>query len=340
MDPVSQAALGAAVGVAVMGRKRPVWQAVLAGAVIGTLPDLDIFIDKGDAINNMVLHRAETHAFFWQLLASFPIAYLLALVTGSKPLLMRWWLLTVVGLFTHAILDGLTIYGTRLALPFSDHPFGLGSLFIIDPLYTLPLLLGILITAFVRTEKRRRWNSWGLVVSTLYAGWAVGVQAHVTEKVMSTPEAAGLNASSVLVIPTPFNTVLWRIVLRHEDSYHEGFYSLLDPLTAPGRPMRFTRYERGAELDAATQDMSQANQVRAFSKGFYALSDDGQYISITDLRMGQHPFYAFSFRFAEHSSPLHEIKPQRIVQRMPLEPGLQWLRQRILGKDQVLLQLE
>ena len=143
MDPVSQAALGAAVGVAVMGRQRPVWQAALAGAVIGTLPDLDIFIDKGDAVNNMVLHRAETHAFFWQLLASFPIAYLLARVTRSSELFGRWWLMTVLGLFTHSMLDALTIYGTRLALPFSDHPFGLGSLFIIDPLYTLPLLLGL-----------------------------------------------------------------------------------------------------------------------------------------------------------------------------------------------------
>ncbi len=70
MDSVTQAALGAAVGVAVMGRSRPVWQSALAGAVVGTLPDLDVFIDKGDPIRNMVLHRAETHALFWQALAS------------------------------------------------------------------------------------------------------------------------------------------------------------------------------------------------------------------------------------------------------------------------------
>ena len=333
MDPVSQAALGAAVGMAVMGRQRPVWQAALAGAVIGTLPDLDVFIDKGDAINDMVLHRAETHAFFWQFLASFPIAYLLALMTRSTELFMRWWLMTALGLFTHSMLDGLTIYGTRLALPFSDQPFGLGSLFIIDPLYTLPLLLGLLITAIVRTENRLRCNSWGLALSTLYAGWAVGVQAHVTEQVMATPEAAGLVASKVLVTPTPFNTLLWRIVLRHEDSYQEGFYSVLDPLTALGRPIRFTRHDRGAEFDAATQGFTKANQIRAFSKGFYALSNDGRYISITDLRMGQHPFYAFSFRFAEHTSPLRKIEPQRIVRRIPLDPGLEWLRQRALGED-------
>ena len=336
MDTVTQAALGAAVGIAIMGRRRPVWQAALAGAVVGTLPDLDVFIDQGDAVNNMVLHRAETHAFFWQLLASGPIAYLFAKVTRSTGLIRRWWLMTVLGLFTHAILDALTIYGTQLALPFSDHPFGLGSLFIIDPLYTLPLLVGLLLTGILRSVDRRRWNSWGLALSTLYAGWAVGAQAHVTEQVMATPEAKGLDASRVLVTPAPFNTFLWRVVLRHEDSYQEGFYSLLDPLTDPDRRISFTRHDRGGDLEAATRGFVKANQIRAFSKGFYALSDDGRYVTISDLRMGQHPYYAFSFRFAEHSSPLHEIEPQRIARRMPLEPGLRWLWQRALGEDVIL----
>ena len=158
MDSISQAALGAAVGVAVMGKHRPFWQAALSGAVVGTLPDLDVFIDKGHDINDMVLHRAETHAFFWQLLASFPIAYLLTYITKTSALFKQWWFMTVLVLFTHAMLDALTIYGTRLALPFSDHPFGLGSLFIIDPLYTLPLLIGLLLSGIKRDEERLRWN--------------------------------------------------------------------------------------------------------------------------------------------------------------------------------------
>ena len=47
-----------------------------------------------------------------------------------------------LALVTHPLLDAMTVYGTQLALPFSDHPFGVGSIFIIDPLYTLPLLAG------------------------------------------------------------------------------------------------------------------------------------------------------------------------------------------------------
>jgi inner membrane protein len=334
MDSISQAALGAAVGVAVMGRSRPVWQAALTGAVVGTLPDLDVYLDKGDPIRNMVLHRAETHAFFWQALVSPLIALVLAAATRSLHLLRRWWLMVLLGLVTHAGLDAVTVYGTRIGLPFTDHPFGLGSLFIIDPLYTLPLLLGLLLALAWRGPARRRWNTAGLALATLYAGWSVAAQAHVTAQAMAAPEAAGLPAERVLVTPAPFNTLLWRIVLVRDETYHEGFYSLLDPLVDASRPIRFATHPRGAELDARTADFADADLIRDFSKGFYALSDDGRRVFITDLRMGQHPYYAFSFAFAEHQSePLRAIEPLRLTRRIPLDAGMAWLRRRALGED-------
>jgi inner membrane protein len=247
---------------------------------------------------------------------------------------MRWWLLAVLGLFTHAVLDAMTVYGTQLGLPFTNYPFGLGSLFIIDPLYTLPLLFGLGMTALLRAPSRWRWNAAGLTLSTAYAFWSVAAQAHVTDLVQAAPEARGLSPDRILVTPTPFNTLLWRIVLVHNDHYQEGFYSLLDPKGDAGPKIRFDSFARGAELDRQTAGFADANLIRAFSKGFYALSDDGRRIRITDLRMGQHPFYVFAFAFAEHhSEPLLPIKPVRISSRMPLGPGLAWLWQRLQGVD-------
>ena len=175
MDSLSQFALGAAVGVAVMGRRTAVWKAALCGGVLGTLPDLDALVGHGDPVLDMVRHRAETHALFWQTLAALPLAAVLTLLVGGGrrapsapapssaaaaasarppagglPASSRWgafphWLLTAwLVLVTHALLDAMTVYGTRLALPFSSQPYGLGSIFIIDPLYTLPLLFACL----------------------------------------------------------------------------------------------------------------------------------------------------------------------------------------------------
>jgi inner membrane protein len=334
MDSLTQATLGAAVGVAVMGRRRPVWQAALTGAVVGTLPDLDVFIDKGDAVRDMVLHRAETHALFWQLLATPLVAAALALVTRSWADFRLWLVMVLAGFWTHALLDAMTIYGTRIALPFSDHPFGAGSLFIIDPLYTVPLLLGLAVTGLSRARWRLRWNTAGLVVSTLYAGWSLAAQAHVVDRVMASTAAQGMTREQVLVTPTPFNTVLWRVVLVTDDHYAEGFYSLLDPLQDDPPQLRFAQHPRGGELESRTADFTSANMIRDFSKGFYALSDDGERVRITDLRMGQHPHYVFSFAFAEHQSePLREIVPIRYRARMPVDEGIDWLWRRLNGED-------
>lgn len=328
MDSVTQAALGAALGIAVMGQRRPLWQAALAGAVVGTLPDLDVFIDKGDPIRDMVLHRAETHALFWQALVSPLLAGLLTLLAGPRTLFARWWLLVFLGLTTHSLLDALTVYGTRIWLPFDDAPVGVGSLFIIDPMYTLPLLVGIAVALATRTTLGRRWNLAGLVLSTLYAGWSVAAQATVTREALAAPEAADLGPAQVLVTPTPFNTLLWRIVMVDEAFYYEGFRSLLDPQG----PLQLRRFARGAALDARTAGLGDADLIREFSKGFYALSDDGRQVRITDLRMGQEPYYVFSFAFAEHhSEPLTAIAPVRHGSRIPIGPGMQWLGRRIRG---------
>lgn len=331
MDSISQAALGAAVGIAVIGRRRPVWQSALTGAVIGTLPDLDVLLDKGDEISDMVLHRAETHAFFWQALAAPFIAVIPAWVTRTRALYLRWWLLVFLVLFTHSMLDAMTVYGTRVGLPFTDQPYGIGSLFIIDPAYTLLLLAGLLPVFVLRNPGRLRWNTAGLVLSTLYAGWSVAAQGIVTDRVMADDAIRDLGHDRVLVTPTPFNTLLWRIVVIEHDTYLEGFHSLLDP---PLRPIRFTRFARGGALEAETAGFDKANMIRDFSHGFYALADDGKRVSITDLRMGQHPYYAFSFAFAEHQSePLRAIEPLRFTRRVPLPSGIDWLWRRLQGED-------
>ncbi len=77
MDSLTQLVLGASVTVAVMGRRTAVWKAALWGGVAGTLPDLDALIDHGDAVLNMVLHRAESHSLLF--------LTLLALCMGSGP---------------------------------------------------------------------------------------------------------------------------------------------------------------------------------------------------------------------------------------------------------------
>ncbi len=339
MDSVSQFALGAAVGVAVMGRRTAPWKAALWGGACGTLPDLDALIDYGDPVSNMTLHRAESHSIFWQSLASAPIAAAIAAIDRGASALRdsfpRWLLAVWLVLITHALLDAMTVYGTQLALPFTDHPFGLGSIFIIDPLYTLPLLVGLLVAVRARKPSAHAWNTVGLVLSTAYLAWSAAAQQYVTGIVeadlASRPASPSRQVERVLVTPAPFSTVLWRVLVMRPDGYDEGFHSLLDG----GRPIRYASFPRDRALYEQTREFPAVARIAWFSRGFFRVDERGGAVRITDLRMGQEPFYVFSFAVAQRASAPRPIAPVALGGRegMDLSASLDWLWRRAAGAD-------
>jgi inner membrane protein len=339
MDSVSQIALGAAVAVAVVGRRSSVGKAALWGAVAGTLPDLDVLLAYGDPIRDMVLHRAETHALFWLSLFSLPLAAAVAWLHKEGPIWRRWWLALWLVLVTHPLLDTMTVYGTQLALPFSDHPFGVGSVFIIDPLYTVPLLVGAGWALASRGSARGlAANVAGLVLSTAYLGWGFAAQQHVQRIARAALAAQGIAVEQLLVTPAPLNTVLWRVVAMSGAHYHEGFYGLLDAAPADGQgrggpPIHFDRFPSGHGLARPLSEVAGLRRIMAFSKGFYKLHLQGGRVVVTDLRMGQEPHYAFSFAVAERHSPLQPLLPPVQVGSQPdLALALPWLWRRMQGE--------
>jgi inner membrane protein len=334
MDSVTQFVLGGAVGVLVMGRSQPVLKSALIGGVIGTLPDLDSFIDFGDPILDMVRHRGETHSLIWQAVAAPFIAALLASIDRSLDRFFRWWVMVLLVLTTHAGLDSMTVYGTQLFLPQYDGPIGLGSIFIIDPLYTLPLLFGVLLTVFGR-YKRLLYNVLGILVSCAYLGWSAYAQTEVMLQVKQTPTGKAVSEDRILVTPTALNTLLWRVVVMHDEHYDEGFYTVLDRWRAPEKQIRFTSFKREPAIDAATMNFESANHVRRFSRGFYTISSNDGEVLISDLRMGQQPYYVFSFQFAKRNgNTVTEVpvKAKSLRQELPVVPYLEWIWARIKGE--------
>ena len=334
MDSLSQIALGSAVAIGVMGRRTAVWKAATWGAVAGTLPDLDVVIDHGDALLNMVLHRAESHALFWLTLFAPLLAWIVSRVHREAPLFRHWWLALWLVLITHPLLDAMTVYGTQLLLPFTNHPFGVGSMFIIDPAYTLPLVVGVVAALRMKDAARGlRWNAVGLVLSTAYLAWSVLAQERVEQQARTSLREQGLSAEQVLVTPAPFQTLLWRVVALPDDPadphFHEAYVSLFD---GPA-PVRFTAHDRGARLMATHGQAAPVSRLAAFAGGFVKLSTtpDGQ-LRLTDLRMGQEPDYVFNF----HLGPLHAVgsEPTKQVSERPLVgPALRWIGRRMWGLD-------
>ena len=329
MDSLTQIALGSAVTVAVMGRRTAVWKAALWGAVAGTLPDLDAFIDHGNAILNMTRHRAESHSLLYVTLAAPLLAWAVSRLHGEAALFKRWWLALWLALFTHPLLDALTVYGTQLLQPFTDPPFAVGSIFIIDPLYTVPLIVGVVLALRLKSQRGQRWNAAGLVLSTLYLGWGALAQQQATQVARASLAAQGIAASGLLVTPAPFNTLLWRLVAVTPTQYLEGHYSLLDDSPR----IRWSAHDRGAALMAQHGREPSVARIAAFSHGFYRLSESGDHLFVTDLRMGQEPAYTFHFNLGPPTALVGQaLAPMLESQRPDLGTALPWLWQRMWGK--------
>jgi inner membrane protein len=367
MDSLSQIALGAAVGTAVLGRKVGP-RAALWGAVCGTLPDLDVLIPYGDPVRDFTFHRAESHSLFWLSVASPALALLVARLNRAAGASYREWLALVwLALVTHPLLDAFTVYGTQILLPFSDYPVGLGSIFIIDPVYTLPLVVGVVAAIRLRRrdpDRALRWNAAGLAASTAYLAWTLVAQAQVAGVVNRSLAATPLADGRVLVTPTPFNSLLWRIVVMDDDGYHEGLRSLLDD----SERIALQFHESEPELLQSLQDDWTVRRLAWFSKGFYSVqvagpearvatgtagtisqvlglvdtatagsadgTASGRPIVMTDLRMGQTPWFVFSFVVAERAAGgIVPVPNLQLPTERPPTAVLGWIWRRIMDED-------
>ncbi len=319
MDSITQIALGAAVGETVMnnrvGRKASLW-----GAICGTIPDLDVLIPFGDPVRDFTYHRAESHSLFYMTLATPLVVWLIMRIhKQGREHRWRWGLLVWLAFITHALLDSFTVYGTQIFLPFSNFPVGWSAIFVIDPLYTLPLLIGVLSLFYLRRNPQLayRMNILGLIISTLYLAWSVGVQTHVSGIARDSLQNQNIAANQMITGPAPFNTLLWRTVAMTDSGYVEGFYSILDD----SEMMHLTHYRSDRQLLQPLQDDWAVQRLQWFSKGFYKVSRLGNEILISDLRMGVEPLYFFTFAVGKVSAGRIELQIPRQVEAVQLDMG-------------------
>ncbi len=305
MDSVTQFTLGACVGVAVLGRKIGPRRAALTGGVLGTLPDLDVFIAPDDPIEAFVQHRGWTHSLFVHA-ALTPVfgEVIRRMFKGLRDQPFQIWAAVFLCLTTHALLDAITVYGTRLFWPFSTDPVALGSIFIIDPLYTLPLLVVMVWAFFLRnmSDRFRKTQVVCLSFTTVYLGWTAIAQFVMTQRANSLLADKKISPDRILAIPTPFNSFFWRIVGIDGDRY----FNLYMPIFGGPETATFYAYPRHLKFESCPPFASRISKVAKFSRGYYRIIVNGDEVSVADLRMGLTPNYAFRFI-------LGQLKPEKLV---------------------------
>jgi inner membrane protein len=331
LDSLTQLALGAAAGEATLGR-RVGNRAILWGAICGTIPDLDVFIPLGGAVADFTYHRSFSHSLF--VLAALTPAMvwlILRLHPQTRPERRRWALLVYLVFATHVLLDSFTVYGTQIFWPLIETPMTWSTIFIIDPAYTLPLLVGV--TAALAASRDSSWGhrlNWaGLALSSAYLAWSLGAKLQVERIARDSLAAQGIEHRQLLTTPAPFNTLLWRVLATDADGYHEGFYSVLDT----SEDIEFSRYPSRPELLEGLRDHWPVGRLQWFTKGLYSVSLRGRDIVITDLRMGLEPDYVFAFSVGRIDNPhARPMDAERVPATRDLS-RLQWVWDRIWHEE-------
>ena len=306
MDSLTQLTFGAACGQAVLG-KRVGRKALVWGAVLGTLPDLDVFIPLGGPVNDFVYHRGFSHSLILLALISPLIAWLISNIhPDTKRYYRGWALLSFIVLEASVLLDLLTIYGTQIFWPFDTTPMAVPILFIIDPLFTLPILSGVLAALVLNRHRSlgHRLNAVGLFLSLAYLTWAFGAGEFVERRVREKLACQEVSYSQFVSSPAPFTTLLWRVVGIEKDRYFETYFSLFDQNT----PLSVDFYPRNLALMTGIEEHPPVVKLKWFTREYYALSTVDEDVVMTDLRMGSEPDYIFRFKVAG----LNDLHPNPI----------------------------
>ncbi|WP_255990562.1 metal-dependent hydrolase [Chitinolyticbacter albus] len=331
MDSLTQIVLGASVAaLAVPPAQRR--RALVAGAMLGTLPDLDIVplaLMGVDAVTYVTWHRGPSHSLPVLTLLGLLVWWLAKLGSGVVRAAPRRWLAAIwLALLTHPLLDAFTVYGTQLWWPLTPPPTMWSSIFIIDPAYTLPLLAGCVAAWYWRERGvARRWLWAGVLLSSVYLGWSLIAKARIDDIAARTLTARGLADAPRFSVPTPFNTLLWRVVVLTPDGFLEGDYSLV----ADSGPIRFRQYPSEQAALTRVAETPAVARLLWFTHGFVKAEAHQGTLVLADLRMGAEPDYSFRYAVARQDGQglWQAVQPEQLNWTFTSRRGLNALWHRI-----------
>ena len=227
MDPISHVLLGASLGYATFSRKLG-RTAALAGGLAAFVPDADIFISSStDPMLAVEYHRHFTHALPFAPVGAAVVAALWAARSRWRSQVLSVWLCCLVGYVSHCLLDAATSYGSQLYWPFSRQRVGWDLISIIDPIFTLTLLVGLTGALW---KQRRGLATAALAVVAAYVALGAVQHARAVSAQKQLAQSRGHGIERHEVMPTLANNLVWRALYVHEgqiysDRIRVGWFS-------------------------------------------------------------------------------------------------------------------
>ena len=292
MDILTQGLVGGVLAQS-LARKNERKIATLVGVVAGLLADADILIrSSSDPLLNIEYHRHFTHSLVF-IPVGAAIAMLLLWPFVRRHLSAgRLYLFSLAGYSMSGALDAFTSYGTHLFWPFSDERVALNIISIVDPVFTL-ILLVTLLTGLQLGQRKVAFA--GLFLCMMYLGMGFVQLQRAGQVAEDLRDKRGHLAMQSVVKPTLANLVLWRSVYIHEDRIHVDAIrvGLFDAVRVfEGESVaRFSLDRDLPQLDESSVLYADIVRFLSFSDGYVAL-DPMQANVLGDIRYSMLPVSA------------------------------------------------
>lgn len=313
MDSITHIVLGACIGEAVAGKELGK-RSMFYGALAQSVPDIDFiagFFLHG--AENVAAHRGLTHSLLFGVAATFFLTWLVKEKIHKTPLSYKSVLLLfAANISTHLFLDTFNAYGVGLLMPFSKHRFTFNVLYVGDPLFSIAPFVSFLFLLFLHKSHRRRihWITTGILVSGIYLCIAVFNKWKVDGDVRKAL-ADQHKPSAFFSTPSPFNSLLWFVVVKDSAGYYTTYRSVFDK----GQPS-FAYFPRNDSLAKSIANEKDFRLLKEFSQGYYTLEKWSDTTVFNVLRFGQVVgWYNPKERFVFHYYLNYPAENDLVVQR-------------------------
>ena len=287
MDPVTQAVVGASFANFFANRKN-IKLATVCGILGGLAPDLDVLIcSANDPLLSLEYHRHFTHSLFFIPIGGFLVAIFVWLLFFRKQKFSLVYLYTTLGWATHGLIDALTNYGTSLYWPFSNIRVSWNTISIVDPVFTILLLLSTISYLF---HKCYRILFAVNIFAILYIILGFVQHSRVEQITYDLARSRDHKVDRVLVAPSLANLVLWRSVYLSEGKYYVNAIRLL-PFSDDYRLIKGTTV-RYIDKKEALQDLAEGTSLYNDIERFFHFTQG--YIYSID----KYPNYLFDLRYS------------------------------------------
>jgi len=283
MDILTQGLLGSAMAQTAT-QPEEIRRVALLGFIAGLAADADILISSTqDPLLTIEYHRQFTHSLFFIPFGALIVALLMWFFFRKSMHITRIYLFCLLGFSLSGFIDACTSYGTQLLWPVSGQRIAFNIISIIDPIFTLPLMLFLL---FALVKKQKRFAFIGLAWCASYLLIGFWQHQRVEHAAQALATSRGHTIESLVVKPSFGNLLVWRsIYAAGEQFYIDAIRAGIDS-TEIYQGNAISRLETKRDFPDLVPGSVIAKDIerfRSFSNGYLALQP-GEEDVIGDIR--------------------------------------------------------